>query len=152
MKIANLWFIANINLACSDLGNYVKCQTLFKKSIIKRIDDPARLIEVWNSIEYEMGNLESYEDALVRINSKTKMLTNEWHAQLVEQEEKEQRKISKELETKVCLNINPLQIELYVKSEYIEKEGITSYATETKAERKASCYCARRRKRRTRCR
>jgi hypothetical protein len=123
---------------------------LFKKSIIKRIDDPTRLIEVWNSIEYEMGSLESYEDALVRINSKTKMLTNEWHAQLVEQEEKEQRKISKELEIKVCPNVNTFQIELYVKSEYIEKEGFTSYATETKAERKASCCCARRRKRRAR--
>ncbi|KAG0763735.1 hypothetical protein G6F57_006162 [Rhizopus arrhizus] len=92
-----------------DLGNYVKCQTLFKKSIIKRIDDPTRLIEVWNSIEYEMGSLESYEDALVRINSKTKMLTNEWHAQLVEQEEKEQRKISKELEIKRKKGLHRMQ-------------------------------------------
>lgn len=88
-------------LLYSNLGNYHKCESLFKKAIVKRIDNPTRLIDVWNDMEHEFGTLTTHEDALVRIHQKTKALANEWQAQYAGQEQRKQTKEMKEQEHKV---------------------------------------------------
>ncbi|ORE06408.1 hypothetical protein BCV72DRAFT_125331 [Rhizopus microsporus var. microsporus] len=83
-----------------NLGNYHKCESLFKKAIVKRIDNPTRLIDVWNEMEHEFGTLTTHEDALVRIHQKTKALASEWQAQYAGQEQRRQTKEMKEQEHK----------------------------------------------------
>lgn len=64
-----------------DQGHYEKCESLFKQAIQKNIDNPARLISVWSSVEHEIGTLASYETSLVKINQKSKILARQWQAQ-----------------------------------------------------------------------
>ncbi|KAK4511610.1 uncharacterized protein ATC70_012826 [Mucor velutinosus] len=64
-----------------DQGHYEKCESLFKQAIQKNIDNPARLISVWTSVEHEIGTLASYETSLVKINQKSKILARQWQAQ-----------------------------------------------------------------------
>ncbi|RCH97173.1 Squamous cell carcinoma antigen recognized by T-cells 3 [Rhizopus stolonifer] len=71
-----------------DIQNYKKCVILFKKAMCKNLDDPVRLMDAWTSLEQEVGDLESFENALVRIHHKTKIMMNEWKQHEVEQENK----------------------------------------------------------------
>ncbi|KAI8997340.1 hypothetical protein BDB01DRAFT_770691 [Pilobolus umbonatus] len=71
-----------------DHGDYEKCETIFKRAIAKKLDNPVRLIDVWNTIEHEIGTLQSYEEASIRINQKTKKLTREWQDQLYKDQER----------------------------------------------------------------
>lgn len=64
-----------------DQGHYEKCESLFKQAIQKNIDNPARLISVWSSVEHEIGTLASYETSLVKINQKSKILARQWQTQ-----------------------------------------------------------------------
>lgn len=70
-----------------DQGEYEKCTSLFKKANQKNTNNPARLIDVWTTYEHEMGTLESYEDALVKINTKNKILQHKWAAKHKPKEE-----------------------------------------------------------------
>jgi hypothetical protein len=62
------------------------------------------LIDVWTTVEHEIGTLESYEQALVKINRKTKILTRQWQSQYaVHEEEKEiKTKEKKEMDRVSC--------------------------------------------------
>lgn len=60
------------------VGDVKKCESLFKRAIAKQPDDPERLMHAWLNMEHEVGSLTSMQDALVRINKKTKMLTQQW--------------------------------------------------------------------------
>lgn len=73
-----------------DQGNYEKCESLFKQAIQKNIDNPARLISVWSSVEHEIGTLETYETSLVKINQKTKILARQWQSQSQSQSQLQQ--------------------------------------------------------------
>lgn len=66
------------------------------------MDNPARLIDMWTSMEREFGTLESYEQALVRINRKVKGLSRQWQAALaIQEEENEAREKEKKEKEKV---------------------------------------------------
>ncbi|KAI8357892.1 hypothetical protein EDC96DRAFT_445862 [Choanephora cucurbitarum] len=74
-----------------DQENYERCATLFKQAIQKKIDNPARLIDVWNTIEHEVGTLASFEESLVRINRKTKQLSRQWQSQYTQEKEEKSK-------------------------------------------------------------
>ncbi|KAI8082625.1 uncharacterized protein B0P05DRAFT_537764 [Gilbertella persicaria] len=76
-----------------DQGNYERCTSLFKQAIQKKIDNPARLMDIWSTIEHEIGTLGSYEEALVRINRKQKILSRQWQSQYVKEEDTQEKKI-----------------------------------------------------------
>ncbi|CEP13308.1 hypothetical protein [Parasitella parasitica] len=76
-----------------DQGNTEKCESLFKQAIQKNIDNPARLISVWSSVEHEIGTLESYETSLVRINRKSKTLAKQWQPQAQQYKPNEQQNV-----------------------------------------------------------
>ncbi|KAI7901961.1 uncharacterized protein BX663DRAFT_552858 [Cokeromyces recurvatus] len=78
-----------------DQGNYTVCSSLFKQAIQKNIDNPARLMDVWDTVEHEIGTLESYEIALVKMNRKTKRLTKQWEIQYAKEEEEEAKQKEK---------------------------------------------------------
>lgn len=46
-----------------------------------------RLIDAWNSMERELGSLESFERAAIQINRKVKTFSRQWQAALAVQEE-----------------------------------------------------------------
>ncbi|CAO0790192.1 unnamed protein product [Mucor circinelloides] len=73
-----------------DQGHYEKCESLFKQAIQKNIDNPARLISVWSSVEHEIGTLASYETSLVKINQKSKILARQWQTQSQKQAQHQQ--------------------------------------------------------------
>lgn len=107
------------------LGNIAKCESLFKRAIVKQLDYPERLMDAWIRMEHEVGSVDSTADALIRINRKTKSLTREWQvngprwiprlffgndadstflcakAAIAQQEEAEERKKEKEIQQKV---------------------------------------------------
>ncbi|KAI8391334.1 uncharacterized protein BYT42DRAFT_591897 [Radiomyces spectabilis] len=82
------------------LGNYHTCVSLFKQAIVKRLDYPERLMDAWLTMEHEIGSVDSVEDALVRINHKTNLLTREWQSAIAEQQAQEERKKEKEITQK----------------------------------------------------
>ncbi|KAI9487191.1 MAG: hypothetical protein EXX96DRAFT_473122, partial [Benjaminiella poitrasii] len=79
-----------------DQGNYNICSSLFKQAIQKNIDNPVRLMDVWNTIEHEVGTLDSYEIALIRMNQKTKRLAKQWENQYVQEEKIERNEKEEE--------------------------------------------------------
>ncbi|KAI8079778.1 uncharacterized protein BX664DRAFT_202234 [Halteromyces radiatus] len=83
------------------LGNIHRCTSLFKQAVAKNLDYPDRLLNIWLSMEYEEGSVESLEDCFVRINKKSKVLTREWQAALAQQEAMEEEKKQKEINQKI---------------------------------------------------
>ncbi|KAI8877320.1 hypothetical protein K501DRAFT_43393 [Backusella circina FSU 941] len=78
-----------------DHGDYEKCASLFKLGLQKRVDNPARLVDVWSTIEREGGTVESMEECLVRSNRVSKFMQHKWQAQSVQMEERVEKEVKK---------------------------------------------------------
>ncbi|KAI7884372.1 hypothetical protein K492DRAFT_234766 [Lichtheimia hyalospora FSU 10163] len=81
-------------------GNSSQCESLFKRAIAKQPDDPERLMHAWLTMEHEIGSLDSMQDALVRMNKKTKLLTREWQAAYALEEARQEQEAEKAIREK----------------------------------------------------
>ncbi|KAG2225828.1 hypothetical protein INT45_007072, partial [Circinella minor] len=59
-------------------GNIQKCQSLYKQAIIKNLDDPQRLTNVWLNMVHEIGTMDMLQDALVKVKQKENALLHQW--------------------------------------------------------------------------
>ncbi|KAI9024464.1 hypothetical protein CLU79DRAFT_108127 [Phycomyces nitens] len=82
-------------------GNEHRCTSLFKQALAKNLDYPERIMDAWMTFEHEEGTVDSIEDALIRINKGSKLLTRNWQADLAEQEAVEEKKKEKEIVAKI---------------------------------------------------
>ncbi|KAL0096647.1 hypothetical protein J3Q64DRAFT_1708654 [Phycomyces blakesleeanus] len=86
-------------------GNEHRCASLFKQALSKNLDYPERIMDAWMTFEHEEGTVDSMEDALIRINKGSKLLTRNWQANLAEQETAEGKKKEKEKEKEMSAKI-----------------------------------------------
>ncbi|KAI9319735.1 hypothetical protein BX666DRAFT_2024808 [Dichotomocladium elegans] len=80
--------------------NISKCESLLKRALNKKVDDPQRLMHTWLRIENELGSRDSLEDCIVRVNKKSKVLTREWQAAYAEEEARQEREKEKAIKQK----------------------------------------------------
>ncbi|CDH56568.1 squamous cell carcinoma antigen recognized by t-cells 3-like [Lichtheimia corymbifera JMRC:FSU:9682] len=113
-------------------GDIIKCESLFKRAIAKQPDDPERLMHAWLNMEHEVGSLSSMQDALVRINKKTKMLTQQWQAAYAMEEAKQGQEWEKALKEKQKKAQHRLKLKQNRK-----QARLADYASRQPAKRKA---------------
>lgn len=76
----------------------------------KNVDNPVRLIDAWNTMEREVGTLETCEKAAILINRKVKGFSRQWQAALAAQEEVNE---AKEAERKEIEKVNKQSMRKY---------------------------------------
>lgn len=119
-----------------DEGDFQACETLFKKAMQKNVDNPARLIDAWNSYEREVGTIETYEKAAMIINRKIKGFSRQWQASLAEQEKVNEAKEKEREETLKVYKQSMKALKKPLTLYKIEKEGPSPYGAKKKAKGK----------------
>ncbi|ORY95926.1 hypothetical protein BCR43DRAFT_493818 [Syncephalastrum racemosum] len=73
------------------VGEASNCLKLCKVACSKKLDEPQKLLDLWSTVEHEMGSIDSYEASLITIKQKMKILARQWQKEQIFLAEHEQR-------------------------------------------------------------